>query len=112
MNWHYLTDITQLDKIDEESKNGKILILKHSTRCSISNIALNRLERDWKEEHSEKLKPYYLDLLNYREISNAVAARYGVIHESPQILLISNGKYIFCQTHSDIRLAEILNAAE
>ncbi|MGZ3920636.1 MAG: bacillithiol system redox-active protein YtxJ [Bacteroidia bacterium] len=112
MNWHLLTDLKQLDSIDEESKNGKILILKHSTRCSISNTALNRLERSWKDEHAETLKPYYLDLLNYRHISNAIAARYGLEHESPQVLVISNGKYIFSQTHSEIRLEEILQAAK
>ncbi|MBA3665681.1 MAG: bacillithiol system redox-active protein YtxJ [Bacteroidetes bacterium] len=108
MKWNELTSIAQLDQIDEESKNGKVMILKHSTRCSISNTALNRLERNWKEGNEAIINPYYLDLLNHRDISNAIAERYKVEHQSPQILVIVNGKCTFSQTHSEIRLEEIL----
>lgn len=94
--------------IDEESKSGRVLILKHSTRCSISNTALNRLERSWQEENAAKLKPYFLDLLNHRDVSDAIAKKYNIEHQSPQILIIENGKCIFTQTHSEIRLDEIL----
>lgn len=110
MNWNELKDIKQLDKIDEESKGQKILILKHSTRCSISSTALNRLERKWDEAYSPKLKPYYLDLLNHRDISNEIAARYSIEHQSPQTLVIYKGKCIFSQTHSEITLEDALNA--
>lgn len=110
MDWNQLTDIKQLDLIDEESKSQKIMILKHSTRCSISSTALNRLERKWNPDNSSQLKPYYLDLLNHRDISNEIARRYNVEHESPQILIISNGKCIFSQTHSEITLEDALSA--
>ncbi|MBI2721031.1 MAG: bacillithiol system redox-active protein YtxJ [Bacteroidetes bacterium] len=108
MNWNKLTDIKQLDQIDAESKEQKILILKHSTRCSISAASLNRLERKWKEDNAKQLKPYFLDLLNHRDISDAIAARYKVEHHSPQTLVISDGKCIFTQSHSEITLQDAL----
>jgi bacillithiol system protein YtxJ len=64
MNWNKLEDISDIDKINNLSKEHKVLLFKHSTRCSISSSALNRLERNWKDEDSEKLNPFYLDLLN------------------------------------------------
>lgn len=109
MNWNKLTSIEQLDSIDAESEHNRILLFKHSTRCSISATALNRLERNWQSEDSQKLKPYYLDLLNHRDVSNAIAARYGVIHESPQALVIQNGRCIYVSTHTDITYSDLLS---
>lgn len=108
MRWNNIDNLNQLDFIDEESKTKVILILKHSTTCSISKMALNRLESNWKEEFSQEIKPFFLDLLSFRKISNEIAARYDVIHESPQVLIISNGKAIYNESHSGIRLSEIL----
>jgi bacillithiol system protein YtxJ len=63
MEWTELNNISQLDEINNVSNNEKVLIFKHSTRCSISSSALNRLERNWNnEKDSVKLKPYYLAL--------------------------------------------------
>jgi bacillithiol system protein YtxJ len=108
MNWKILNNIEQLSEIDKASEQQNILIFKHSTRCSISDAALNRVERNWKTENELVLIPYYLDLLQHRDISNAIEQRYQVIHQSPQALIIKNGKCIFSQTHSAIRLEELL----
>lgn len=108
MKWNALTHIDQLAIIDNESTTQKILILKHSTRCSISNAALARVERKWKDENEETLKPYYLDLLVHRDVSNAIAQRYNITHESPQALIISNGKCIFYQTHMEINVENLV----
>jgi bacillithiol system protein YtxJ len=108
MKWIELTEVEQLARMDEESQAYPVLILKHSTRCSISSVALNRIESNWKEEFSARLKPYYLDLLRHRDVSNAIASRYNVVHESPQVLVISNGKCIYTESHNGIRLQEIM----
>ncbi len=109
MKWNQLTDIKQLEIIDLESSTQKVLIFKHSTRCSISDAALGRTERKWNDDDSNKLKPYYLDLLAHRDISNAIAERYHVMHESPQALIISNGKCIFSQTHMEINVKDLID---
>ncbi len=109
MNWLPLIAEQQLIEVDALSQNvgvKAVLILKHSTRCSISSVALSRLERSWKLSEKE-VPTYILDLLNYRSISSAIEQHYGIAHESPQILLIKNGKCIYTASHSDIFAPDI-----
>jgi bacillithiol system protein YtxJ len=108
MNWNQLTEASQIAQIKEESKQHPVLIIKHSTTCSISNTALSRLERNYKPELVGKLKPYYLDLLSFRSVSNAVAEAFSVEHQSPQILLIKNGQCIYDESHFGISFNGIL----
>lgn len=108
MNWNELSEINQLELIDNESESNLVMILKHSTRCSISSAALERLNRKWSQTDYEKIKPYYLDLLSHRNISNAIETRYEIEHQSPQVLIISNGKCIYTETHSGIRHDELM----
>lgn len=109
MNWNRLESESQLENIKKESYQNPVLILKHSTTCSISATTLGRLERNWKQEDVENLKPYYLDLLAHRPISNQIAQQFGVHHESPQALLIVNGKSVYDASHYDITFAELKN---
>lgn len=111
MNWNILSSSDQLKVINELSHTKPVLILKHSTRCSISSAALSRFEREWKEESKALLEPYYLDLLAHRDVSNLIATQYAIAHESPQALLIKNGCCVFSQTHMGISLTDILRAA-
>ena len=107
MNWIALTESNQLQNIKDESFNYPVMILKHSTTCSISGTALNRLERNWKQEKVADLKPYYLDLLRYRPISAEIATIFKVEHQSPQILIIHNGECVYDASHFDISFAAL-----
>ena len=114
MLWHKLSDISQLQDIQnlskEQSASGlTVLIFKHSTRCSISSMALNRLETKWKDNNN--IPAYYLDLLAHRDISNEIASLYSVEHASPQVLLIKNGVCVYHASHTSISASEILEAA-
>lgn len=100
IEWRQLTDLGQLNEIVDLSNEKAVLIFKHSTRCSISRFALKQFENEFDLE--EKITPYFLDLLNHRDVSNEVANRFEVFHQSPQIVLIRNGKAIFSTSHSDI----------
>ncbi|MFN7313334.1 MAG: bacillithiol system redox-active protein YtxJ [Bacteroidota bacterium] len=108
MNWHKLEKIDQLVDIDVASHDQPVLIFKHSTRCSISSAALSRLERSWNEAE-QNILPYYLDLLQFRNISNALAEHYKVEHQSPQVLLVKNGKCIYHESHMGIAYDELLS---
>ena len=108
MNWKSLSSLEQLNEIDAASKSKPVLIFKHSTRCSISSAALSRFERNYDAQHDAKVDFYFLDLLSHRDISNAIANRYQVEHQSPQALLIQNGKSIFESSHFEIDYQEIL----
>lgn len=100
INWLQLTDISQLDEIEDASNSKLVLIFKHSTRCSISRMALRQFENEF--EANENVLPYYFDLLNHRDISNEIAIKFSVVHQSPQLLIISKEKCIHNASHSDI----------
>ena len=100
LNWNALTELKQLDSIVEESEEKPIVIFKHSTRCSISRMALKNFEREYSDENSASL--YFLDLLSHRDVSNEIAQRFHVIHQSPQLLLIKNGQSVYDVSHSEI----------
>lgn len=105
MNWTELTDEAQLNTIIKESKTQPVVIYKHSTRCHISAMAMNRLER---EQAPDNVKFYYLDVIAQRPISNRVAEIFHVPHESPQLLLIKNGECTYEESHNGIRMDELV----
>ncbi len=106
-HWIPLESKNQLDAIVLKSQEKPCVIFKHSTACSISNIAKTRLERDTKNA-VDIPEIYFLDLLNHRDISKEIAQKFSVHHESPQVLLIENGECIYDASHLDISFAEIL----
>ena len=85
-------------------KSG-VAVFKHSTRCSISRAVCRDLNAEW--DLSPELVPfYYLDLLAYRSVSDAIAQRFGVVHQSPQLIIIRDGKAVFSETHNHISASE------
>ncbi|HQV78746.1 MAG TPA: bacillithiol system redox-active protein YtxJ [Chitinophagales bacterium] len=101
MKWENLISESQFSEL-VKSENV-FAVFKHSTRCSISSMAKNRLERDWKLD----FPIYYLDLLNFRSISNQIAAISGVEHASPQLIVFQNGKVIYHESHNAITISDI-----
>ena len=108
MNWKKLTDSTQIEEIKELSNSKPVLIFKHSTRCSVSSTSLDRLLRNWKTEDGEKVIPYFLDLITFRNLSAQIEDTFGVAHESPQVLIIRNGKAVYDNSHFGISYPEIM----
>lgn len=108
MNWNKLTKADTLQDIqDKISHEQPVLIFKHSTRCSVSSMALDRLERKWDEQEMQEVEPYFLDLIANRDISNKIAELFGVPHQSPQVLIIKNGKAIYDNSHMGISYQDI-----
>ena len=105
INWNELTDLGQLNEIIAMSNEKPVAIFKHSTRCSVSRMALKQFENEFNS--SDKVTPYFLDLIAYRDISNEIASRFGVTHQSPQLILIKEGKAIYNVSHSDIDAEEL-----
>jgi bacillithiol system protein YtxJ len=108
MNWIPLENEHQLDEIIHKSTDKPQVIFKHSTRCSISSMAKNRLD---KKQAPEGLDFYYLDLIRHRNISNRIASEFNVVHQSPQVLVINNGKCVYDESHSGIMMEEIVTSA-
>jgi bacillithiol system protein YtxJ len=101
LNWLPLTSIDQLDTIKTASNTEAILIFKDSTRCGISKMVIKQFEKLFTAEHSN-LKVYYLDLLNYRNISAEIEQTFQVVHQSPQLIVIRNGNSVHHASHNDI----------
>ena len=101
MNWIQLTDLGQLNEIITISATKAVVIFKHSTRCSVSRMALKQFENEF-DIAAEKMETYFLDLLNHRDISNELSTKFAIEHQSPQIIVIQNGKAIYNASHSDI----------
>ncbi|HOZ84922.1 MAG TPA: bacillithiol system redox-active protein YtxJ [Niabella sp.] len=105
MSWLSLDGVPQLEEINAKSFVKPQLIFKHSTRCAISSVIKNRLSKQPLPAHIDF---YYLDLIRYRSISNTISEKYKVLHESPQVLLISAGECIFDESHGSIYIEEII----
>ena len=101
LHWISLTDVYQLDLIPERSKTKIQIIFKYSTRCGINRMMLNRFVDAYEFSEAEA-DLYYLDIINYIDISNAVAHKFQVLHESPQVLVIKNGGVVANQSHGNI----------
>lgn len=104
MNWFNLISEAQFTALLEASAKKPQVIFKHSTRCSTSAMVKNRLERS---EIPAGVDFYFLDLISYRSLSGKIADELGVRHESPQILLIRDGKCIYHESHYAVMMEEI-----
>jgi bacillithiol system protein YtxJ len=109
MDWIKLENLSQLEQIKKISTEKPVLIFKHSTRCSISSMAFDRLLRNWKQEDTEKVTPFFLDLIRYRNISDQISSVFGVYHQSPQIILIKEGQAIYDNSHMGISYPDIMS---
>ncbi|SFB85494.1 bacillithiol system protein YtxJ [Algibacter lectus] len=99
--WIPLNAMQQLDLIKEKSSTKTQMIFKHSTRCGISRMVMSQFvdAYDFTEKDADL---YFLDLLNFREISNEVGYKFQVMHQSPQLLVIKNGVAVAHESHGAI----------
>jgi len=96
-----IEDLNNLLQHSSENPEKIIVIFKHSTRCSISHMALNRMQKT--NFFKEKNVPfYYLDLISYRNVSDRIAEKFQVEHESPQLLVIKNAACFASVSHNGI----------
>ncbi|GAA0872382.1 bacillithiol system redox-active protein YtxJ [Gangjinia marincola] len=104
--WQELNKLDQLNEIKNNSKERPQVLFKHSTRCSISSMALSRFEREYDVEDS-KADIYYLDLIVHRDISNAIAEEFNVQHQSPQVIVLKDNEVVYTASHNAISAKEI-----
>lgn len=104
IDWKVLDTPEKLEEAISASHHQDIIIFKHSTTCSVSHMAKMRLEGEW---DLKDVDAYYLDLKAYRQISDHIAERFQVHHESPQILLVRKGECLYDASHFDITVAEL-----
>lgn len=99
--WNTIESEDDLNKAIEKSSEKKVVLFKHSTRCFISKTVLKNFEKE--VQSSEKDVAYYfLDLIAYRSVSNKIADHFGITHQSPQMIVLENGKAVKDASHQSI----------
>ena len=97
--WKHLETEADLEAALQESTLRPVVIFKHSTTCGISNHKFFDMQEEWTAA-PEEIAFYYLDLLAFRPISNLVAEKMHVIHQSPQVLVIKDRKVVGHTSHA------------
>lgn len=92
------------------SAENPVLILKHSTRCPISSSALHEVRAYLEERDGEVPTAYINYVVENRTISNAIASRLGIRHESPQAFLVTDGAVVWHASHGGITASAITAA--
>lgn len=106
--WRLIESLSDLTNAIELSEEYPVLLFKHSTRCSISSMAFSTFNREW-QLSEEQCPIYYIDLLKHRDVSNEVAFLTGVIHQSPQAILLKGGAVIYSASHGAIDAENVEN---
>lgn len=105
-NWKPLQSEEELKQLIQRSTERPVAIFKHSIRCGVSSLVLRQLRNNW-ELPEEQVELYYLDLITYRAVSNQIAAQLQVEHESPQFILLHQGKVVYHASHYLIQYGDI-----
>lgn len=106
INWREVETEADLDELIKSSESSKVLLFKHSNRCGISSTALNRLEKSWETELNS-VPTFIIDVVRNRKLSQMIADRIDIPHQSPQILILKNSDCIYSESHMGIRYDEI-----
>lgn len=106
-----LTRLEDLDDVLTLSAERPVWLFKHSVTCGISARAHGEYQR-YVEERGEDAELFtLLEVQNARPLSNEIAARFGIQHESPQAILVKDGKPVWNASHNKIVVASLAAAA-
>jgi len=103
--WIQLTSEDSVSDLIEKSFLKPVILFKHSTRCSISSMALSRFEREW--DITDHANLFLLDLITFRQLSNDIAQQLKIEHQSPQIIVLIDGQVKLTSSHNSISAKEI-----
>lgn len=106
ISWEPLESVDQLHNVIKNSNKKTKVIFKHSTRCGISRMALSSFENNY-ESKDQNVTYYLLDLLSYRDVSNAIAQELNIQHQSPQVVVLKDERVIHTESHHGIDVKKI-----
>jgi len=93
-----LKHVEELERLLDQSQTRPLLLFKHSYTCGTSMEALEELVAHLNEGATDA---HYamVTVQTHRDVSNAVSTRLGVRHETPQALLIRDGRVVWSASH-------------
>lgn len=106
-----IESLPALDELFETAKEKTVWIFKHSLTCPISGVAWGEFRRFVADQPSDNGAVFTLIEIQYaRPVSNAVAERTGVRHQSPQAILLRDGRVSWHASHYDIDMKSLSRA--
>jgi bacillithiol system protein YtxJ len=100
-----MQQLTTPDEYDALRELPLVLIYKHSTRCPISVMAYHEVEQ--LEGDQPDVPVHLIDVVADRGLARYVADRTGIVHHSPQLILLVRGEPAWSVTHFDVRAHEV-----
>ncbi len=104
-----LNSINDLDAVLQRSMDVPVLIFKHSATCGTSNFAFEEFE-SYLNAQPGGIDTAMVIVQSARPVSNAIAERLGLHHQSPQAIIVRNGKVLWHKSHYSITASAIQNA--
>lgn len=103
-----------LDELIEASQSAPVLLFKHSNACPVSSRAHSQVERFVARDSTIAYTAAIVVVQKARDLSNRIAERFGIRHESPQAIVLRRGSPVWSASHWDVtedRLAAAIGAA-
>jgi bacillithiol system protein YtxJ len=97
-----------IEDISYYSFHKPIIILKHSERCIVSKTVMKDFIKFYKN-NPDKFAYIVVDVIDNRILSNKIADKFNVIHQSPQLLIIKNDVCAFYESHNNINFNDVEN---
>jgi bacillithiol system protein YtxJ len=104
-------DIAHLERLLAESQRHPVLFFKHSLTCGVSAEALDELVAHLGTD-SGGARYALIRVQTHRDVSTAAAARLGVRHQSPQAILVHDGRVVWTASHFRVNADEIRKALD
>ena len=99
-NFTKLDSTEKLEELFQKSHEAPVLVFKHSTTCPISAAAYREIEGIDADVNLVVVQ-------TARNISNEIASRTGIRHESPQAIVLKDGKPVYIASHYNVRAEEV-----
>jgi bacillithiol system protein YtxJ len=98
-----ITEVESFEELDSRSQHGPVVVFKHSTTCPISAAAYNEMSRFDGEVA-------LVEVQGAGKLSKEIETRTGVTHESPQVLVLRNGKVVWTASHWKVKSEAVAQA--
>lgn len=105
-----LQDLASLDAAIDESRDRPVLLFKHSRHCGTSFEALDELHAHIEGATPGSVAYKMITVQTHRPVSDAVSQRFGIRHETPQAILLRNGKVVWNASHFRITASQLNQA--
>lgn len=107
-----ITSVEQWESWLEDSRTQPLLLLKHSTQCPISAEAFEAFRSFADTPQAASVRTGVVTVIEHRPVSDAIAKRLQVKHESPQALLIKDGKAVWHASHWSVTKESLAQAVD